>query len=147
MLISQLSHTQVVNSKYLMIQVYTLYCKFLNSFFSVPLSHLVSRVTFDLLLQGQWFYSLLAALEKPLLPESCSLIRSLARVCSNLRASLVSDISLPVQGSCQAGIMVIVQDKEGILPVATLSIVLYVLRRSRPASDVASEVAILLSAL
>ena len=43
--------------------------------------------------------------------------------------------------------MVIAQDKEGIPPVATLSIALYVLRRSRPASDVASEVAILLSAL
>ncbi|XP_067930079.1 gem-associated protein 2-like isoform X2 [Watersipora subatra] len=41
-------------------------------------------------LQGQWFYALLAALEKPLLPESCSLIRSLARNCTNLRASLDS---------------------------------------------------------
>ena len=59
-------------------------------------------------------------------------------MCSNLRASLVSDISLPVWGSGQAGIMVVAQDKEGIL---------YVLRRSRPASDVAPEVAILLSAL
>ena len=39
------------------------------------------------------------------------------------------------------------QDKGGILPVATLSIALYVLRRSRSASDVAPEVAILLSAL
>ena len=39
------------------------------------------------------------------------------------------------------------QNKEGILPVATLSIVLYVLRRSRSASDVAPEVAILSSAL
>ena len=39
------------------------------------------------------------------------------------------------------------QDKESILPVATLSIALYVLCRSRPASDVAPEVAILLSAL
>ena len=39
------------------------------------------------------------------------------------------------------------QDKEGILPVATLSIALQVLRRSRSSSDVAPEVAILLSAL
>ena len=41
----------------------------------------------------------------------------------------------------------IAQDKEGILPVATLSIALYVLHGSRPASDVAQEVAILLSGL
>ena len=34
------------------------------------------------------------------------------------------------------------QNKEGILPVATLSIALYVLRRSMSASDVAPEVAI-----
>ena len=39
------------------------------------------------------------------------------------------------------------QNKQGILPVATLSIALYVFRRSRPASDVSPEVAILLSAL
>ena len=39
------------------------------------------------------------------------------------------------------------QDKEGILPVATLSIALYVLRRSRSDSNVAPEMAILLSAL
>ena len=42
---------------------------------------------------------------------------------------------------------ILAQDKESILPVATLSIALYVLCRSRPASDVAPEVAILLSAL
>ena len=40
-----------------------------------------------------------------------------------------------------------IQDNKDILPVATLSIALHVLRRSRPASDVAPEVAILLSAL
>ena len=34
------------------------------------------------------------------------------------------------------------QNKEGILPVATQSIALYLLRRSRSASDVAPEVAI-----
>ena len=39
------------------------------------------------------------------------------------------------------------QNIEGILPVATLSIALYVLRRSMSDSDVAPEVAILLSAL
>ena len=39
------------------------------------------------------------------------------------------------------------QNKEGILPVATLSIALYVLRRSMSAIDVAPEVKILSSAL
>ena len=39
------------------------------------------------------------------------------------------------------------QNKEGILPVATLSIALYVLRRSMSASDFAPEVAVLSSAL
>ncbi|KDR08042.1 gem-associated protein 2 isoform X2 [Zootermopsis nevadensis] len=41
--------------------------------------------------QGQWLYSLLACLELPLLPETCSLLRTLARDCSRLRASLKSD--------------------------------------------------------
>ena len=39
------------------------------------------------------------------------------------------------------------QNKEGIQPVATLSITLYVLRRSMSASDIAPKVAILSSAL
>ena len=39
------------------------------------------------------------------------------------------------------------QNKEGILPVVTLSIALYVPRRSRSDSDVAPEMAILFSAL
>ena len=39
------------------------------------------------------------------------------------------------------------QNKKGILPVATLSIALYVLRRSMSASDIAPEVAVLSSAL
>ena len=39
------------------------------------------------------------------------------------------------------------QNREGILPVATLSIALFVLRRSMSASDVAPEVTILSSAL
>lgn len=38
--------------------------------------------------QGQWFYALLSSLEKPLTPEACALIRTLARQCANLRANL-----------------------------------------------------------
>lgn len=38
--------------------------------------------------QGYWFYALLLCLDKPLLPDACSLIRGLARACANLRASL-----------------------------------------------------------
>ncbi|KAK7071846.1 gem (nuclear organelle) associated protein 2 [Halocaridina rubra] len=38
--------------------------------------------------QGQWFYALLACLEKPLTPESCSQIRHIARMCAKIRASL-----------------------------------------------------------
>jgi survival of motor neuron protein-interacting protein 1 len=40
--------------------------------------------------QGRWLYSLLACLELPLLPETCSLLRTLARECSRLRALLTS---------------------------------------------------------
>lgn len=40
--------------------------------------------------QGQWFYALLACLEKPLTPESCSQIRHIARMCAKIRASLDS---------------------------------------------------------
>ena len=43
--------------------------------------------------------------------------------------------------------LIATRNKEGILPVATLSIALYVLRRSMSASKVAPEVAILSSAL
>ncbi|KAL4656312.1 gem-associated protein 2 [Arapaima gigas] len=39
---------------------------------------------------GRWLYALLACLEKPLLPEAHSLIRQLARRCSDIRASLES---------------------------------------------------------
>ncbi|KAK6481336.1 gem-associated protein 2 [Huso huso] len=39
---------------------------------------------------GRWLYALLACLEKPLLPEAHSLIRQLARRCSEVRASLES---------------------------------------------------------
>lgn len=35
--------------------------------------------------QGRWLYALLACLEKPLLPEAHSLIRQLARRCSEVR--------------------------------------------------------------
>ncbi|GAB1297459.1 Gem-associated protein 2 [Apodemus speciosus] len=35
--------------------------------------------------EGRWFYALLACLEKPLLPEAHSLIRQLARRCSEVR--------------------------------------------------------------
>ncbi|EHB17675.1 Survival of motor neuron protein-interacting protein 1 [Heterocephalus glaber] len=38
--------------------------------------------------QGRWFYALLACLEKPLLPEAHSLIRQLARRCSEVRLSV-----------------------------------------------------------
>ncbi|XP_043930156.1 gem-associated protein 2 isoform X2 [Protopterus annectens] len=38
---------------------------------------------------GRWFYALLACLEKPLLPEGHSLIRQLARCCSEVRSHMV----------------------------------------------------------
>ncbi|XP_076068746.1 gemin 2 isoform X2 [Oratosquilla oratoria] len=38
--------------------------------------------------QGQWLYALLACIEKPLTPENCSHIRSLACTCASLRANL-----------------------------------------------------------
>lgn len=38
--------------------------------------------------QGRWFFALLANLQKPLTPEICAWIRRLARLCSNIRASL-----------------------------------------------------------
>lgn len=38
--------------------------------------------------QGQWLYALLVCLEKPLTPETCSSLRSLARNCANLRATI-----------------------------------------------------------
>ncbi|MBN3302852.1 GEMI2 protein, partial [Amia calva] len=39
---------------------------------------------------GRWLYALLACLEKPLLPEAHSLIRQLARRCSEVRAKIES---------------------------------------------------------
>lgn len=46
---------------------------------------------------GHWLYSLLACLEKPLLPEAHSSIRQLARRCAQLRSTLTSqeDEKLP----------------------------------------------------
>ncbi|XP_071810576.1 gem-associated protein 2-like [Asterias amurensis] len=40
--------------------------------------------------QGCWLFALLACLEKPLLPDAASMLRTLARHCSALRASLES---------------------------------------------------------
>ncbi|XP_053143429.1 gem-associated protein 2 isoform X2 [Hemicordylus capensis] len=45
-----------------------------------PLLSIVSRMN-----QGRWLFALLACLEKPLLPEAHSLIRQLARRCSEVR--------------------------------------------------------------
>jgi len=39
--------------------------------------------------QGRWLYALLAFLDKPLTPETCSSLRSLARHCAKFRASLL----------------------------------------------------------
>jgi len=44
--------------------------------------------------QGRWFYALLVCLEKPLEPDVCSLLRDLARACSNLRAALDSPLDV-----------------------------------------------------
>lgn len=38
---------------------------------------------------GQWIYALLVILEEPLFPDTCFTLRSLARVCSALRAEQV----------------------------------------------------------
>jgi len=43
--------------------------------------------------RGQWLYALLAKLEKPLIPEVCSLLRDLARICSTARADIPSQES------------------------------------------------------
>ncbi|GAB6029908.1 gem (nuclear organelle) associated protein 2 [Chamberlinius hualienensis] len=39
---------------------------------------------------GRWLYALLACLEKPLTPETCSSLRSLARHCTKFRANLTN---------------------------------------------------------
>lgn len=38
---------------------------------------------------GQWVYTLLVMLEQPLNPDTCSCLRSLARICSVIRADSV----------------------------------------------------------
>lgn len=43
---------------------------------------------------GQWIYALLAILEQPLQPDTCSCLRSLARACSVIRADSVKLINL-----------------------------------------------------
>ena len=40
--------------------------------------------------RGRWLYALLVKLEKPLIPEMCSLLRNLARTCIKLRSQLPS---------------------------------------------------------
>lgn len=42
---------------------------------------------------GQWIYALLVVLEMPLTPNTCSCLRSLARICSVMRAkSVIMDL-------------------------------------------------------
>lgn len=43
---------------------------------------------------GQWIYTLLVMLEQPLNPDTCSCLRSLARMCSVIRADSVILIAL-----------------------------------------------------
>lgn len=50
--------------------------------------------------QGRWLYSLLACLEKPLLPEAHSSIRQLARRCAQLRSTLASRSAPAVFSQC-----------------------------------------------
>nr|CAD7205024.1 unnamed protein product [Timema douglasi] len=38
--------------------------------------------------QGRWLYALLTCVELPLIPETCSTVRTLARECSRIRATL-----------------------------------------------------------
>lgn len=52
-------------------------------------------------MQGLWMYSLLACLEKPLLPEAHSSIRQLARRCAQLRSTLVSLVTLRLLSSAR----------------------------------------------
>ncbi|XP_032098390.1 gem-associated protein 2 isoform X3 [Sapajus apella] len=52
-----------------------------------PLLSIVSRMN-----QGRWLYALLACLEKPLLPEAHSLIRQLARRCSEVRLLVIGSL-------------------------------------------------------
>ncbi|GFT37853.1 hypothetical protein NPIL_684711 [Nephila pilipes] len=40
--------------------------------------------------QGEWLYALLVALDTPLYPDTCAMIRNLSRLCSKLRSELTS---------------------------------------------------------
>lgn len=56
------------------------------------LEHLIDSVVEQEIIQfhiGRWIYVLLVALELPVNPDICSCLRSLARVCSVIRASEV----------------------------------------------------------
>ena len=57
---------------------------------AMPHGHVCLCTLMYCVFQGRWLYALLVCLEKPLAPEACSLLRTLARNCANLRASLVS---------------------------------------------------------
>lgn len=45
--------------------------------------------------QGQWIYALLARVDEPLCPDTCSTLRSLARECAKVRAQIVLGSSEP----------------------------------------------------
>ncbi|GAB1867244.1 Gem-associated protein 2 [Camponotus japonicus] len=66
----------------------TLFC-FNQSTVEQVLEHLVHFVETEKRIEykiGQWIYTLLAILEQPLQPDTCSCLRSLARACSVIRA-------------------------------------------------------------
>ncbi|XP_029157481.1 gem-associated protein 2 [Nylanderia fulva] len=66
----------------------TLFC-FNQSIIEQVLEYLVQFVETERKIEykiGQWIYSLLAILEQPLQPDTCSCLRSLARACSVIRA-------------------------------------------------------------
>ncbi|XP_012525396.1 gem-associated protein 2 [Monomorium pharaonis] len=65
----------------------TLFC-FNQSNIEQVLEHLVQFVETERRIEykiGQWIYTLLAILEQPLQPDTCSCLRSLARACSVIR--------------------------------------------------------------
>lgn len=74
----------------------TLFC-FNQSTVEQVLEHLVHFVETEKRIEykiGQWIYTLLAILEQPLQPDTCSCLRSLARACSVIRADSVKLIKL-----------------------------------------------------
>lgn len=69
----------------------TLFC-FNQSTVEQALEYLVQFVESERRIEykiGQWIYTLLAILEQPLQPDTCSCLRSLARACSVIRADNV----------------------------------------------------------